>query len=213
MKIKYIKLLSVASYINLFLGVFLIICSIVEFTGLLKTDANTSIETGGVQLSYLVFISGILVFISGLFTLLNRHTMDKTNLQIVIGASSLAWPIFVSIALFFAQMIICVRLVPTTLSSLFYMIALMIVKITNESLKRAHKFNPSAHVEAMGKRKAGVNIANAIGSSGKRAKTVRRRDLSGGLGKVFKPVKRAKVGSKLYSGSRKRGGIKLKKYR
>ncbi len=213
MKIKHIKLLSVASYINLFLGIFLIICGIIEITGILKTDANTSIEAGGVQLSYLVFISGILVFISGLFTLLNKKTMDKTNLQIIIGAVSLAWPIFVSIALFFAQLIICIRLVPTAMSSLFYMISLLIVKITNESLRKVHKFNPSAHVETMGKRKAGVNIANTLGSSGKRAKTVHRHNLSGGLGKLFKPVKRSKGSSRLYSGSRKRGGIRLKRYR
>ena len=82
------KLLVIASYINLFLGIFLIICGIVEITGLLKTDAATAIETAGIRLSYLVFVSGVLIFIAGLFTLIKQRTMENTNMQIIIGSAA-----------------------------------------------------------------------------------------------------------------------------
>ncbi len=211
MSLKHMKLLVIASYINLFLGIFLIICGIVEITGLLKTDAATAIETAGIRLSYLVFVSGVLVFIAGLFTLIKQRTMENTNMQIIIGSAALAWPIFVSIALFFAQRTICIRLLPTMLSSLFYMISIMIVKITNESLRKVHKFNPSAHIDALGKRKSKINVANIMNSSGssRRAHSVHRVNVGSQMGKLFKSRKRHH-GSRLYSGSRRRGGIKLR---
>ena len=160
MNLKHMKLFTVASFIDLFLGLFLIICGIVEFTGIMKTEAATVIETGGIQLSYLVFVSGILAFACGLFSLIDKKAMAMINLQILLGAASLAWPVFVSIALFFSQRTICIRLLPTILSSLFFIIALMIVKVTNESLKKVRKFDPKKHVDAMGKRHSSVNVAN-----------------------------------------------------
>lgn len=205
------KLLVIASYINLFLGIFLIICGIVEITGLLRTDAATEIEAAGIRLSYLVFVSGVLVFIAGLFTLIKQRTMENTNMQILIGSVALAWPIFVSIALFFAQRTICIRLLPTMLSSLFYMISIMIVKITNESLRKVHKFNPSAHIDALGKRKSKINVANIMNGSGssRRAHSVHRVNIGSQMGNLFK-IRKRHHGSRLYSGSRRRGGIKLR---
>ncbi len=209
MKLKHIKLWTIASFINLGLGLFLIICGIVEFTGLLKTGAATSITTAGVQLSYLVFVSGILVFICGLFVIFDKTTMKHMNTQVIAGAAALAWPIFVSIALFFTRYTICVRLIPTIMSSLFFLIALMIVKVTNESLKKVHKFDPKKHIDQIGKRKSNVNVANVFAGGSKRARSTHKVHLSEGMGKMFKPVHKRR-GTRLYSGSRKRGGIKLR---
>ena len=209
MNLKHMKLWTVAAFIDLLLGLFLIGCGIVEFTGIMKTNATTVIETGGIQLSYLVFISGVLVFACGLFALIDKKAMARINLQILLGAASLAWPVFVSIALFFSQRTICIRLLPTILSSLFFIIALMIVKITNESLKKVRKFNPKKHVDAMGKRRSNVNVASVFKGGSKRSRSVHKMHLSSGMEKMFRP-KHRRMGGKLYSGSRKRGGIKLR---
>ena len=170
MNIKHIKLLNIAALINVFLGAFLIGCGIFEFTGIIDTNAATSIEAGGIQLSYLVFVSGLLVFICGILSFLDRKDMAHINLHIFLAAASLAWPVFVSLVLFFTQMTICLRLVPTTLSSLFFIISVMIVKVANESLRKVHKFDPSRSVGTLTgeKRKTGVNVSHALQGSGKR---------------------------------------------
>ncbi|MGN0163847.1 MAG: hypothetical protein ACI4EA_09780 [Candidatus Ornithomonoglobus sp.] len=227
MDLKHIKLLNVASIINACLGIFLIICGLLEFTGILYTNANTTIESVGVQLSYLVFISGILVFASGLATVLSRKTMNNINLLILLGVVSLAWPIFVSISLFFSQLIICIRLLPTMLTSLFYVIAILIVKITNEGLHKVHKFNPISYIEALGKRKTGVDVARVLNSGTGKAKTGNalkslgnlasaggKRKSSIGLGKIFYSGTRRSIrgfGKGLYSGTRRRGKFRIRK--
>ncbi|MDD6762069.1 MAG: hypothetical protein PUD92_00270 [Clostridiales bacterium] len=227
MNLKHIKLLTVAAIINTLLGIFLIICGLLEFTGILYTNANTTIESVGVQLSYLVFISGALVFTSGLITLFMRRTMTSINLLILLGVVALAWPIFVSISLFFSQLIICIRLLPTMLSSLFYIIAILIVKVTNESLQKTHKFNPTAHVEAMVKKKSTVNVTKALsGGSGKAKSSVDLKSLGNlaqatgkrrsgpSIGKLFYSGSRRShggFGKMFYSGSRKRGKFRIRK--
>lgn len=228
MKLKHIKLLTIASIIDTALGVFLIICGVLEFTGILHTNANTTIESVGVQLSYLVFISGVLVFITGLATLLSRKEMRNTNLLILLGVVALAWPIFVSISLFFSQLIICIRLLPTMLTSLFYIIAILVVKITNEALRRGRKFNPTAVVENMGKRKSGVNVTRMLNSGKGKAKTGnalrslgnlsraagRRKNGGAAIGKILYGGSRRSsggFGKIFYSGTRRRGKFRIKK--
>lgn len=208
MKLKNMKLLMVASIIDVCLGIFLVICGVLEAVGIIVTRSNTSITAGGILLSHLVFVSGVLVLISGGFSLLKRNKMNYINLQILVGAIALAWPLFVSIALFFSQMIICIRLVPTILTSLFYIIAILIVKIRNEELKKSHKFNPQKHLSAMGKRKSGVNVAGALQSHSKsRARASHGLNTASFMSK-FKTKKR--IGSKrMFTGSRRRSGIKL----
>lgn len=227
MELKHMKPLFAASVINLCLGLFLIGSGLLEFTGILHTDANTTIRTVGIRLSYLVFVSGVLVFLSGFHTVISRKSMLHIDLQIFVGVMSLAWPIFVSIALFFAEYVICIRLLPTMLSSLFYMITILIVKITNEALKKSHAFNPSAQIASMGKRKQRVDVSRVFNSQNKKHSTVRFERLSGLLGKS-RSKNHSKLGTKLfysgsrrkgngkfggflYSGSRRRGKIRLKK--
>ncbi|MGN0181825.1 MAG: hypothetical protein ACI4DP_05360 [Candidatus Ornithomonoglobus sp.] len=227
MNLKHIKLLTIAAIINAGLGAFLIICGLLEFTGILYTNANTTIESVGVQLSYLVFISGILVFASGSITILVRKTMSHINLLILLGVFALAWPIFVSISLFFSQLIICIRLLPTMLSSLFYIIAILIVKITNEALRKVHKFNPVAHVEALGKRKTSIDVAKVLNSGKGKAKTgggiqslgnlaqaAGKRKSGFSLGRLFYSGTRhsqVSFGKLFYSGTRKRGKFRIRK--
>ncbi|MGN1116127.1 MAG: hypothetical protein ACI4TH_06150, partial [Candidatus Ornithomonoglobus sp.] len=227
MNLKHIKLLTISSIINVGLGTFLIICGLLEFTGILYTNANTTIESVGVQLSYLVFVSGVLVFISGLITIMVRKTMNHINMLILLGVVALAWPIFVSISLFFSQLIICIRLLPTMLSSLFYVIAILIVKITNEALRKVHKFNPTAHVESLGKRKTSIDVAKVLGGGkgkaksgnglqaiGNLAQAAGKRRSSFSLGKIFYSGtrrSRASFGRLFYSGSRKRGKFHIRK--
>ena len=165
MNLKHMKFLKIASVINLLLGSVLIIMGLLEFTNIMETKANTVIESVGVQLSYLVFISGILVFVSGGVSLINRKNIAGINLQILLGVIALAWPVFVSISLFFSQLFICIRLLPTMMSALFYVIAVLIVKITNEALKKTHKFNPKGHFETAGKRNSGVDISRVFNSN------------------------------------------------
>ncbi|MCH5211914.1 MAG: hypothetical protein J1G06_02775 [Oscillospiraceae bacterium] len=92
--------------------------------------------------------------------------MQFINLQIFISVTALAWPIFVSIALFFTTIphTINIRLIPSTMAALFYIITLLIVKITNETLSRTHKIN--THIGQSGKRKQGVNVAAVLTNAG-----------------------------------------------
>lgn len=209
MKLKNMKLLMIASIIDICLGVFLVICGVLEAVGVIVTRSNTSITAGGILLSHLVFVSGVLVLISGGFTLLKRNKMGSINLQILLGAAALAWPLFVSIALFFSQRIICIRLVPTILTSLFYITSILIVKIRNEELKKTHKFNPQKHLNAMGKRKSGVNVAGVLQSHGKsKARSSHSLNTASFMSK-FKTKKKL-GGGRMFSGSRRKsGGIRL----
>lgn len=210
MKLKNMKLLFIASLINAGLGLFLVICGCLEFVGIIETRSSTSITAGGILLSHLVFVSGLLVLVSGLFSIIKRNTMSMINLQILVGAVSLAWPLFVSIALFFSQLIICIRLIPTILTSLFYIIAILIVKIRNEELKKTHKFNPQKHINSMVKKKSNVNVAGILKSSSHRSRAKSSHGFhSDSLLSKFKSKKHS-GGSFLYSGSRRRGGLKLR---
>lgn len=207
MNLKHIKLLTISAIINSGLGIFLIICGVLEFTGILHTNANTTIESIGIQLSYLVFISGILVFIAGLLTVLSRKTMYHINLLILLGVIALAWPIFVSISLFFSQLIICIRLLPTMLSSLFYVVAILIVKITNEGFHKVHKINPFALVKALGKRKNGIDVTKVLNSGTGKAKAVNSIQSLGNLAQAAGKRKSGfSLGRFFYRGTRRRGG-------
>lgn len=219
MEIKHKKPLIVAALIDIFLGVFLIICGMLEFLGW-DTQANTSLTTAGVQLSYLVFISGLLVFFSGGLTFLKRHTLDMINLQIFIGVIALAWPIFVSISLFFSRLYICIRLLPTMLSALFYIIAILIVKITNESLRKTHKINTK--IGTTGKRKQSINVSAILSNASETAKSSKNISALGDIASMFKKKNATAVMSKtlqsgkrhssinpfagIYSGRRRSGG-------
>ena len=141
MKIKYKKPFFVAIMINLILGSFLIIAGILEFAGIINRTNYSSIYTVGVQLSHLVFISGLLTFGSGLFSFLRYRDLKYLDLQIIIGAVALAWPMFVALVLFFSQRIICIRLAPTLLASLYYIITILILKIGNEELNKTRKLH------------------------------------------------------------------------
>ncbi|MBQ3425578.1 MAG: hypothetical protein IJH37_00345 [Clostridia bacterium] len=160
MNIKYKKPLIVSSIINLLLGGFLIICGLLEFTGVLDTPANNSISTLGVQLSYVVFTSGLLVFISGIVTFFDRKSLYHINLEMFLGLIALAFPIFISVVLIL-QAVICIRLIPTILTSLFYMIAILIVKLSNEEMRKTHKLN-TTKLTLGERRKQGVNITSLI---------------------------------------------------
>lgn len=207
MELKHTKLLHVAGLISFFLGLFLIPCAILEFSGILQTRANTTIEAAGIQLSYLIFVSGILVFISGFITILDIKKMRMTILQLIVAIFSLSWPIFVFIALFFAQKIICIRLLPTMLSSLFYIISLLIVLITNDELRAKRvKIALNSQISSMGKRKSQVNVSNAFQSKGK-AKSHHKINISK-VGNIFTHTKRHKIN--FYGGSRRRSGINIK---
>ena len=205
MELKYIKPLIVSSIINMGLGAFLFIFGILEFTNIVPTDANTIYRTVGVQLSQLVFISGLLLFLSGALSFLYRKTMEFINLQIFIGVVSLAWPIFVSIALFFTTIphTINIRLIPSILSALLYIICVLIVKIANEALRKSRRIN--TRMGQTGKRKRSANI-RAIFSSTRSSKR-QSKDIGAlrGVAESFKTVNAASIGSKvLFSGGRRR---------
>ncbi len=210
MELKHSKPFFVATIINMGLGAFLIVCGILEFVGILQTNANSYIQTVGVQLSYLVFISGALVFVSGAISFFDRKIMGMVNLQIFLGLLSLAWPIFVSISLFFSQLIICIRLLPTMLASLFYMITLLIVKITNDELNKKHKINTSMMIT--GKRKKRVDVAATMNSRhGKKASTKNISNIGGFAGKFRKSASVSNIAKRIYGGSRRKSSGSVSK--
>ena len=221
MEIKYKKPLVIASIIDFLLGAFLAICGLLEFTGILNTPANNSISTLGVQLSYVVFISGVLVLISGIVTFLDRKRFYRINLEIFLGLVALAFPIFISVVLIL-QAIICIRLIPTILASLFYMIAILIVKLSNDEMRKTHKLN-TTKLEVGERRKQGVNIASIFKKGSSRSGRTKQANISsiGGLASVsrshsnplakLQKAMRGKrkrhgggLGKRLYSGSRKK---------
>ena len=165
MNIKHSKLLFVAGIIDTLLGMFYFICGILEFTDMLSTKAHNVTETIGVQLSYLVFVSTILIIITGVLTILNHKSLRLLNLRVFTGVVALAWPLFLSITLFFTQFQINIRLMTMSLASLFYIIAVLIVKISNDEFSKSVNFNPSAMIASSGKRARSVDI-NAVMSAG-----------------------------------------------
>jgi hypothetical protein len=171
MNLKHYSLLKTSGYVNMFLGLAIIIISLGEFLGIIQSNATNIIPSMGVSLSLLVFISGILCALAGGLTVFSPETNPKINLQVFAGVLTLGWPIFISVALLFAEHMICIRLLPTALTSLFYLIAVLIVKITNEAFKRTHQFNPHAIFNSMGKRRRGVNIQRSITKARPRTKS------------------------------------------
>lgn len=165
MEIKHKNLLISAAVINMLIGLFFIICGIFEFTGILQTKANNVTETIGIQLSYLVLVSDFLVFCSGLITLFNRKSITHINLQIFMGIITLAWPMFLSISLLFTQLKINIRLMIMTITALYYVISVLVVKITNEEFIKTRTFNPSALISASGKRSQSVNVTSVFNHS------------------------------------------------
>ena len=164
MNIKHNKLLFVAAVIDALLGLFYLICGILEFTDALHTKANTVTETIGVQLSYLVFVSSILTTTTGALSIIKNKTLHLLNLRVFLGVITLAWPLFLSITLFFTQLQINIRLMTMTLASLFYIIAVLIVKITNDEFSKSFNFNPSAMIASSGKRAHSVDLGAMMNS-------------------------------------------------
>ncbi len=165
MNIKHRKLLFVAGIINILLGGFYMICGLLEFSNIIKTAAHTYVETISIQLSYLVFISSLLTVAVGIITVIYNKKLHLLNLRVFMGTASLAWPLFLSITLFFTKLQINIRLTTMTLSALFYVIAVLIVKITNTEFSKGVKFNPSAVIAQSGRRAKSVNISAAMNST------------------------------------------------
>ena len=208
MEIKYTKILNISSIINVLIGLFLILCGLLEFIGIINIDAATEIKSGGIQLSYLVFIGAVLIFVCGLTTLLNIKTMKKSALQLFFAICALAWPIFVSIALFFSQNLICLRLLPIMMASLFYIICLIIVLIANDNIgKNKFKISPSEHISALGRSAHHVNVMDVLKPSGK--KISHNIDISN-IGSKIKLSKKHNHAFSIYSGSRRRGHFNIK---
>lgn len=165
MEIKHRRLLLAASVVNFLLGAFYVICGFLEFTNALKTSANTVTETIGIQLSYLVFVSAIFSASTGALSTVNNKTLKTINLRVFMGVVTLAWPLFLSITLFFTLFQINIRLLSMTLCALFYMIAVLVVKITNVDFSKGINFNPSAIIASGGKRAKSVNLESVINSN------------------------------------------------
>lgn len=211
MNIKYKKLLLVAAIIDVCIGLFLFVSGMLEFAGIAQTKADNITETIGIQLSYLIFLSCVFISLSGITSIVSYKRASNLNLQIFLGVISLAWPLFLTISLLFTQLIINIRLVISVLVSLFYVVAVLIVKISNADTIKNYKFNPSAIISSQGKRTQSIEIGNILshsqsgkaknanvlqsfgtnltGKSGRRLNFNRlfvgRRRTSRGFGKVF----------------------------
>lgn len=166
MNIRYKKVLLVAAIINFIVGVFLFVCGLLEFTGILQTNAHNVTETIGINVSYLVFISAILIMLSGVVSISTYNRLYLINLQVFLGVLGLAWPLFLQISLFFTQLTINIRLVLTVLVALFYIIAILIVKIANDEFVKTVKFNPSGIIAQSGKRKNSVSFEKVFNNKG-----------------------------------------------
>lgn len=221
MNIKYKRLLLVASIINVAIGLFLFVSGILEFTGVAETKADNVTETIGVQLSYLIFLSCVFISLAGVSSLTNYKNVSHINLQILLGVVSLAWPLFLTISLLFTQLIINIRLVLTVLTSLFYVIAVLIIKISNEETIKTYRFNPSAIIASQGKRTQSVEIGSIINrtQSGKARSTNILQTFSNlatrvsskqtsrlNIQRLFTGKRRSRIGfaKRLYVGNRRR---------
>ncbi len=229
MNIKYKKLLLVGSIIDLVVGLFLFVCGILEFTGVMNTDAHNITETIGVHVSYLVFISGALLLATGTLTVIMYNKTSMWNMQILLGVVSLAWPLFLQVSLFFTQLTINIRLVISVLTSLFYVIAILIVKISNEEFVKRTKFNPSAIISQSGKRTHSVNVERVFTKNpvSKSHKIDVVQSITNSIGNTAKPrrhvdfnIKRLFIGRrrsgmnlsrKFYSGGRRRSSHALRR--
>lgn len=219
--IKHGKLLFVAGVIDALLGLAFFVSGMLEFSDAVYTKANTVKQTLGVQLSYLVFISSTLMLVTGALSVIYRKSMQMLNARVFLGVISLAWPVFLTITLFFTQFMINIRLLTMSLAALFYIIAILIVKITNDEFVKTYKFNPSAMIASSGKRAKSVDFGAIMSnSSGKihqknfvqsvenLASTMTHRRSGGGLKRLF--AGKRKVGSGnflrgIYSGQKRRG--------
>lgn len=221
MNIKYKKVLLVAAIIDFTVGIFLFVCGLLEFTGILQTSAHNVTETIGVNVSYLVFISAILIMISGAVSISTYNRLYLVNLQVFLGVLGLAWPLFLQISLFFTQLTINIRLVLTVLVALFYIIAILIVKIANDEFVKSVKFNPSGIIAQLGKRKNSISFEKLFNSgNGKAHKVNVVQSAIGILGNASKPKRRfqpnvqrlfvgrrksnKRIGKKFYANSRRR---------
>ena len=209
MNIKYKKLLFVAAITNLLLGLFLFVCSILEFTGIIQTQAHNVTETIGVHVSYLVFLSAILIALSGLLTVIFNKTLAYLNTQILVGVVSLAWPLFLSISLFFTQLTINIRLLATVAVSLFYVISILIVKISNDEFVKNFKFNPSSLISSMGKRTQSVDLTNVFNQNIGKAKRANLVQSMGNLAVNVKPKHTLNFGLNFLNSGRRRSGFGL----
>ena len=163
LKFKNQKPLFVASIICVGLGGFLFINGFLEFVGIAKSAANLSYSAGGIQLSYLIFLAGVLLLASGIFTLITIKTMKHVNLQIFLGIITFSWPTAVTLGMLFIQHVVFIRLLPTILAALFYFISLCVVKIVNSELRTSHKIKINLQGDSDNiKHRKGVNIAGQL---------------------------------------------------
>lgn len=204
MNIKYKKLLFVAAVTNALLGLFLFVCSLLEFTGIIQTQAHNVTETIGIHVSYLIFLSAILITVSGLFTIIFNKTLSYLNAQILVGVVSLAWPLFLSISLFFTQLTINLRLLATVAVSLFYVISILIVKISNDEFVKNYKFNPSGLISSMGKRTQSVDLSNVFNQNIGKAKKANLVQSMGNLAVNVKPHRSFNLRNLLFNSGRRR---------
>ena len=202
MQIKHKKPFFVAIILNIALGIFLVGACALEFVGLINQTNYNSVYTVGLKLSHLIFISGALTLGSGLFSLIRFRDLRYLTLQILLGVAALAWPIFVALALFFSQHMICIRLLPTLLASLYYIITILIIKIGNESLNKTHKISGNL---AIGKKRAhGANVQSIFKDNGHQGRA-KSANVSGALGSISSKMHRRHSGGfmkKLFSGKR-----------
>lgn len=204
--LKHSKLLFVAGIIDTLLGLFYFICGILEFTDALHTQANTVTQTIGVQLSYLVFISSTLILITGILSIIYRNKIQMLNLRVFLGVISLAWPLFLSITLFFTQLNLNIRLLSMSLASLFYIIAALIVKITNDEFVKTYKFNPSAMIASSGKRVRSVDFGAMMSASSGKLHQKNFVQAVENIASNIKPNRTAGSGlQRLFTGKRKLG--------
>lgn len=207
MNIKHNKLLFVAAVIDTLLGLFYLICGILEFTNALHTKANTVTETIGVQLSYLVFVSSILTTATGALSVVKNKTLNLLNLRVFMGVITLAWPLFLSITLFFTQLQINIRLLTMTLASLFYIIAALIVKITNDEFSKGFNFNPSAMIASSGKRARSVDLGAMMNSGAGKMHQKNFAQTVENIASTIKPQRiHGGVMQRLFVGKRRLGG-------
>lgn len=204
--IKRNKLLFIAGIIDALLGLFYFVCGVLEFTDMLTTKANTIAQTLGVQLSYLVFVSSALMLATGILSIIYRKTMHTLNLRVFLGVLSLAWPLFLSITLFFTQFAINIRLLSMSFAALFYMIAALIVKITNDEFVKTYKFNPSAMIASSGKRARSVDFGAMMNVGAGKMHQKNFVQTVESIAVNMKPNKRSGGGLKrLFAGKRKLG--------
>ena len=195
MKIKYKKPFFVAIMINLILGAFLIISGILEFTGIINKTNYSSVYTAGVQLSHLVFISGLLTFGTGLFSFIKYRDLKYLNLQIIIGAIALAWPVFLTLVLYFSQRIICIRLAPTLLASFYYIITILILKIGNEELNKTRKLKIGSVGKISDKRAVKGASVESLFKGKKSSARQKSANISNSINKLSRKFKRHSSGS------------------